>query len=151
MIKSRILRLWEHEARIEKRRSALKMLTGKSISKRPLQRARRRWQDNIRIDLEGIGINARNVLYSSQNRDYWWTLENAALNLGVLKAMELISKLHFLMSGRRVKSEQAVGKLWDNIKLWWLAKSWSKFFPSNFSFYMLNIFSRCVAIRMLSL
>ena len=36
------------------------MLTGKHIGKRPLGRPRRRWEDNIRMDLKEIGINTRN-------------------------------------------------------------------------------------------
>ena len=39
-------------------RSAFKILTGKPTGKRPLGRPRRRWEDNIRMDLEEIGINA---------------------------------------------------------------------------------------------
>ena len=39
-------------------RSAFKILTGKPTGKRPLARPRRRWEDNIRMDLEEIGINA---------------------------------------------------------------------------------------------
>ena len=55
-IKSRRLRLAGHVARMEEGRSAFKMLTG--TGKRPLGRPRRRWEDNIRMDLEEIGINA---------------------------------------------------------------------------------------------
>jgi len=43
-------------------------------------RPRRRWEDNIRMDLEKIGINAGNWVYSDQDRDYWIGLVNAALN-----------------------------------------------------------------------
>ena len=39
---------------------AFKILTGKPTGKRPLARPRRRWEDNIRMDLEEIGINAGN-------------------------------------------------------------------------------------------
>ena len=39
-------------------RGAFKILTGKPTGKRPLGRPRRRWEDNIRMDLEEIGINA---------------------------------------------------------------------------------------------
>ena len=39
-------------------RSAFKILTGQLTGKRPLGRSRRRWEDNIRMDLEEIGINA---------------------------------------------------------------------------------------------
>ena len=49
-----------HVARMEEDRSAFKILTGKPTAKRPLGRPRRRWEDNIRMDLEEIGINAGN-------------------------------------------------------------------------------------------
>jgi hypothetical protein len=49
--------------------------------KRPLGRPRRRWEDNIRMDLKEIGINTRNWVNSAQDRDYWRALVNAALNL----------------------------------------------------------------------
>ena len=54
-----------HVARIEGGRSAFKILTGKSTrnkptGKRPLGRPRRRWEDNIRMDLEEIVISAGN-------------------------------------------------------------------------------------------
>ena len=45
---------------MEEGRSAFKILTGKPIGKRSLGRPRRRWEDNIRMDLEEIGINAGN-------------------------------------------------------------------------------------------
>ena len=47
-----------HVARMEEGRSAFKILTGKT----PLGRRWRRWEDNIRMDLEEIGINAGNWL-----------------------------------------------------------------------------------------
>ena len=59
------------------------MLTGKHTGKRPLGRPRHRWGDNIRMDLEEIGINAGNWVDSAQDRDYWRALVNAALNLQV--------------------------------------------------------------------
>ena len=45
---------------MEEGRSAFKVLTGTPAGKRPLGRPRRRWEDNIRIDLKEIGINTRN-------------------------------------------------------------------------------------------
>ena len=68
---------------MEESRSAFKMLTGKPTGKRPLGRSRRRWEDNIRMDFEEIGINAGNWVDSAQDRDYWRALVNAALNLRV--------------------------------------------------------------------
>ena len=49
-----------HVARMEGDKSAFKMLTGKSAGKRPLGRPRRRWEDNIRMDLQEIGIDTKN-------------------------------------------------------------------------------------------
>ena len=54
------------------------------IGKRPLGRPRCRWEDNIRMGLEEIGINAGNWVDSAQDRDYWRALVNAALKLRVL-------------------------------------------------------------------
>ena len=46
-------------------------------------RPRRRWEDNIRMNLEEIGINAGNWVDSAQDRDYWRVHVNAALDLRV--------------------------------------------------------------------
>ena len=63
----------------------------KPTGKRSLGRPRRRWEDNIRTDLEEIGINAGNWVDSTQDRDYWGALVNAVLNLRVPLAMKLVS------------------------------------------------------------
>ena len=65
VIKSRRLKWAGHVARMEEGRSALKFLTDKPTGKRPLGRPRRRWEDNIRVDLKEIGIN------TTQVKDYW--------------------------------------------------------------------------------
>ena len=64
-------------------RSAFKILTGKPTGKRPLGRPMRRWEENIIMSLQKIGINAGNWVDSVQDRDYWRALVNAALNLRV--------------------------------------------------------------------
>ena len=56
---------------MEEGRSALKILTGKPTGKRPLGRPWRRWEDNIRMVLEEICINAGNWVDSAQDRNYW--------------------------------------------------------------------------------
>ena len=83
VIKSRRLRWAGHVTRMEEGRSAIKILTGKPIGKRPLGRLRRRWEDNIRMDLKEIGINSGNWVDSAQDRNYWRVLVNAELNLRV--------------------------------------------------------------------
>ena len=65
---------------MEEGRSAFKILTGKPTGKRPLGRPRRRCEDNIRMDLEEIGMNAGNWVDSDHDRK---ALVNAVLNLWV--------------------------------------------------------------------
>ena len=55
------------------------MLTRKPTRKRSLGRPRRKWEDNVRMDLKEIGVNARNC-DSAHNMAYWRALVNAALN-----------------------------------------------------------------------
>ena len=68
---------------MEEGKSPFKILKGKPTGKRPSRRPRLRWEDNIRMDLEKIGINAGNWVDSAQDRNYWRALVNAALNLRV--------------------------------------------------------------------
>ena len=79
--KSRRLRLAGHVGRMEES-SSFKILTGELLEM-SLGRPRRRWEDNIRMDLEEIGISAGNWLDSAQDRNYWRALVNVALNLRV--------------------------------------------------------------------
>ena len=72
-----------HVARMKEGRSAFKILTGKPTRKRPLERSRPRWEDNIRKDLKEIGINAGNWINSAQEMGYWRAYVNAALNFRV--------------------------------------------------------------------
>ena len=68
---------------MEEGRSAFKILTGKPTGKRPLGKPSSRWEDNIRMDLEEIDINAGMWVDSAEDRDYWRALVNAALNLRI--------------------------------------------------------------------
>ena len=65
VIKSRRLRWAGHIARMDEGRSAFKILTGK-----PFGRPKRRWEENIRMEHEEVGINAGNWVESVQDRDY---------------------------------------------------------------------------------
>ena len=68
---------------MEKGRRAFKILTGKPTGKRALGRSKRRWEDNIRMDLEEMSNNTKNWVDSAHDRDYWRAFVNAALNLRV--------------------------------------------------------------------
>ena len=83
MNKSRRLRWAGHVAIMEEGRSSIKILTGTPAGNRPLGRPRRMWLDNIRVNIKEIGNNTRNWVDSTQDRDYWRTLVNAAMNLRV--------------------------------------------------------------------
>ena len=78
---------------MEKGRNAFKILKDKPKGKRLLGRPRRRWYDNIRMDLEEIGINAGNWVDSTKDMVYWRALVNEALNLRVPFAMELVRQI----------------------------------------------------------
>ena len=78
VIKYKRLRWAGYVARMEEGSSSFKILTGKPTRKRPLGRPRRRWEDNIRLDLEEC-----NWVDSAQDRGYWRAFVNAAFNLRV--------------------------------------------------------------------
>jgi hypothetical protein len=63
MIKSRRMRWAEHIARIGEKRNAYKILVGKPGGKRPLGRSRRRWLDNIKMDLREVGWRGVDLIY----------------------------------------------------------------------------------------
>ena len=71
-------------------RRAFKILTGKPIGKRSFGRPRRRWEDNIIMDLKEIGLNTRKWVDSAQDGDYWRALVNAALNYLLLKPLYVL-------------------------------------------------------------
>ena len=60
VIKSRRKRLAEHVARMGKKRGVYRVLMGKLVGKRPLGRPRRRWEDNIKMDLQEVGCGEMN-------------------------------------------------------------------------------------------
>ena len=68
---------------MEEDMSAFKILTGTPTGKRLLRMLRHRWEDNIRMDLKEMGINARFWVDSAQDRNYYRTPMNAALSLRV--------------------------------------------------------------------
>jgi hypothetical protein len=56
---------------------------GKPEGKRPLRRPRRRWVDNIKMDLREIGWDGRDWIDLAQYRDQWSALMNTVMNLRV--------------------------------------------------------------------
>jgi hypothetical protein len=60
-----------------------RVLVGKSEGKRPLGRPRRRWDDNIRMDLQAVGCGGRDWIGLAQDRDRWRAIMNTVMNLRV--------------------------------------------------------------------
>ena len=84
VIKSRIMRWAEHVARMEEGRSVHKVLVGKPEGKRPLGRPRRRWEDNIKTELEEVGRGCGDWMELAQDRDRWRALVSTVMNFRVL-------------------------------------------------------------------
>ncbi|KAJ4446312.1 hypothetical protein ANN_13007 [Periplaneta americana] len=82
-IKSRRLRWAGHVARIGESRNAHGVLVGRPKGKRPLGRPRRRWKDNIKIDLREVGYDDGDWIGLAQDRDLWRAYVRTAMNLRV--------------------------------------------------------------------
>jgi hypothetical protein len=70
-------------ARMGEGRNVYGVLLGTSERKRPLGRARRRWEDNIKMDLQEVGCRCVDWIRLAQDRDSWRALVNAVMNLRV--------------------------------------------------------------------
>ena len=65
------------------RRGVYRVLVWKPELKGPLWRPRRRWEDNIKMDLQEVGCGGKNWIELAQDSDRWRALVNAVMNLGV--------------------------------------------------------------------
>ena len=64
-----------------KKRGVYRVLVGKPEEKRPLRRPRRRWEDNIKMDLQKVGCGGMDCIELAQDRDRWKALVTAVMNL----------------------------------------------------------------------
>ena len=69
--------------RVWVRRGVYRVLVRKPEGRRPLERPRRRWADNIRMDLQEVECVYRDWIVLAQDRDRWRTLVSAVMNLRV--------------------------------------------------------------------
>jgi len=67
----------------EEVRNAYKILAGKPQGKRLSGRHRRRWEDNIRMDLMEVGWECVDWIHVGKDRNHWWSLVNTVMNLRV--------------------------------------------------------------------
>jgi hypothetical protein len=68
---------------VEEGRGIYRILVGKPEGKRPLRRPRRRWEDNIKLDLREIVIDEANWIQLAQDRVQWWAFVNTVMDLRV--------------------------------------------------------------------
>jgi len=83
VIKSRRMRWAGHVARMVGERRVYRVLVGKPEGKRPLGRPRRRWLDNIRMDLQEVVCGYMDWIGRAQDRDRWRTLVSAVMNIRI--------------------------------------------------------------------
>jgi hypothetical protein len=83
VIKSRGMRWAGHVARMWEGRGVYRVLVGRPEGKRPLGRPRRRWEDNIKMDLRKTGIDGVSWIQLAQDRVQWWACVNTVMNLRV--------------------------------------------------------------------
>jgi hypothetical protein len=91
MIKPKRMKLAGHVARMGEKRNSYRILVGKPEGKRPLRIPRRRWVDNIKIDLREIEWDGMDWIDLAQDRDQWRALVNTMMNLQVLLNAEKLS------------------------------------------------------------
>jgi len=91
VIKSRRMRWVGHVARTGEWRGVYRVLVGKSGGKRPLGRTRRRWEDNITMDLQEVGCGSMDWIEQVRDKDRWRALVNAVMNIrGFIKWGEFL-------------------------------------------------------------
>jgi len=83
VIKSRRTRWTGHVAHMGDTTGIFRVLVGKPEGKRPLGRPRRRWEDNIKMDIQEVGCVGMDWISLAQDRDRWQALVNAVMNLRV--------------------------------------------------------------------
>ena len=85
VVKSRRMRWAWHVARMGEGRVVHRVLVGKPEGKIPLGRPRRRWEDNIKMDLREVGGGCGDSMELAQDRDRWRTLVSTVMNPRVPK------------------------------------------------------------------
>jgi hypothetical protein len=97
IIKSRRMRWVGHVARMGEKRNEYRLMVGKPEGKRPLGRPRRRWKDNIKMDLLEIGLSVVDWIGLARDRYRWRALVKSVMNLrGSIKSWETTEWLHNL-------------------------------------------------------
>ena len=83
VIKLRRMRWAGHVARMGERKGVHRIFVEKPDGKRPFSRTRRRWEDNIKMDIQDVGCGSMEKIELARYRDRWRALVNAVMNFGV--------------------------------------------------------------------
>ncbi|KAJ4427033.1 hypothetical protein ANN_26832 [Periplaneta americana] len=106
------LRWAGHVARMGESRNAYRVLVGRPEGKRPLGMPRRRWEDNIKMDLRELGYDDRDWINLAQDRDRWRAYVRAAMNLRSL----MLAGNEFQSLGKAIVKEDEYEEVrWDGI------------------------------------
>jgi hypothetical protein len=65
------------------RRGVYWVMVGKPEGTRPLGKPRRRWENNIKMNLQDVGCGDMDWMERAQDRDRWWTLMNGVMSLRI--------------------------------------------------------------------
>jgi len=84
VIKSIRIRWAGHVAHMGEKRGVYRVLVGKPEGKRLLGRPRRRWEDNIKMNLQEVGCGGMDWIELAEDRDRWRVLVNAVMNFRFL-------------------------------------------------------------------
>jgi len=85
------------------KRGVYRVLVGQPEGKRPLGRPRRRWEDNIKMDLQGVGYGVMGCIELAQDRYRWRALVNA-----VVKFRVPLNAGNFFLAENRLASQQGL-------------------------------------------
>ncbi|KAJ4438227.1 hypothetical protein ANN_14166 [Periplaneta americana] len=107
------LRWAGHVACMGESRNAYRVLVGRPEGKRPLGRPRRRWEDNIKMDLREVGYDGRDWINLAQDRDQWRAYVRAAMNLRVLSGMNGVIVL--VTDGQNTEPSQFISDIEDEV------------------------------------
>ena len=77
------MRWAEYVTRMGEGKGVYRVLVGKPEGKRPLGRHRRRWEDNIKVDLQEAGCGGMDLIELVQDRDRWQALVTEVMNLRI--------------------------------------------------------------------
>jgi hypothetical protein len=83
VVKSRRMRWAGHVAHMGEEKGVHRVLVGKREGKRPLGRPRRRWEDNIKMDVQEVGGGRGEWMELAKDRDGWWALVSTVKNFWV--------------------------------------------------------------------